>query len=263
MDQSHTFFAFASDAPAARHDGWTAERKAAFLDHLANHGDVRAACREVGISREAAYRLRRRDAVFARAWAAALVLASDAAAELLACRAINGVEEEVWHAGRLVGTRIRFDTRLLLAHIARLDRQAESAGAQDDAARFDELVALATGAEPPEIMPVDDLGVPLPLEAFTDLAVGVATAVMHDELADQAAEDGIDPEDIALPELGAAQRWEATSDAAALWHGWRGHCSTHVDCLLHGEAPPPAPATVSTVSTSSPEAGLRDGDETR
>jgi hypothetical protein len=32
--------------------GWTPERKVAFLDHLAQKGNVRAACARVGLSRE-------------------------------------------------------------------------------------------------------------------------------------------------------------------------------------------------------------------
>src|SRR6478735_10549224 len=67
----------APDATTETHDdcalvrGWTSERKTRFLDHLALKGNVRASCKRVGLSREAAYRLRRRDAVFARGWAAA------------------------------------------------------------------------------------------------------------------------------------------------------------------------------------------------
>ena len=57
--------------------GWTPELKARFLDRLAAHGNARAACRAVDLSAEAAYRLRRRDAFFARGWAAALVLARE------------------------------------------------------------------------------------------------------------------------------------------------------------------------------------------
>src|SRR6187549_3736284 len=93
-----------SNTPATRHDGWTAARKAHFLDALAGEGNVRAACARVGLSREAAYRLRRRDALFARAWAAALVLARVSVGGVLGTRALEGVEEEVWLRGEVVGT---------------------------------------------------------------------------------------------------------------------------------------------------------------
>src|SRR5687768_13750481 len=91
--------------PTPRHDGWTAERRTQFLDDLAQHGNVRVACGRVGMSREAAYRLKRRDALFARTWAAAQVLARGASAEVVADRAIEGIEEDVWYRGEVVGTR--------------------------------------------------------------------------------------------------------------------------------------------------------------
>src|SRR5687768_1669139 len=107
-----------------RHDGWTAERRTQFLDDLARHGNVRLASGRVGMSRDGAYRLRRRDALFARAWAAAQVLARGASGEVLAGRALEGIEEDVWYRGEVVGTRRRYDNRLLLAHMARLDALA-------------------------------------------------------------------------------------------------------------------------------------------
>ena len=55
-----------------RHDGWTPERKVRFLRCLAEWDDVRRACGIAGMSRQAAYRLRKRDALFAEAWTVAL-----------------------------------------------------------------------------------------------------------------------------------------------------------------------------------------------
>ena len=106
---------------AQRHDGWTPERKARFLDCLAEKGNVRVACGRVGLSQQAAYVLRRRDAQFARGWAAALALARENSVQVLAERAIDGVEDPVWYRGELVGTRRKYDARLLLAHVGRLD----------------------------------------------------------------------------------------------------------------------------------------------
>ena len=126
--------------------GWTPGRKARFLDRLAVHGNVREACRCVGLSAEAAYRLRRRDAMFARGWAAALVLARQNCEQVLGERAVEGVEEEIFYRGELVGTRRRYDSRLLLAHLARLDRLVDEDGAGSDAGRFDEI--LASVADP-------------------------------------------------------------------------------------------------------------------
>ena len=55
-----------------RRDGWTPARRERFLEHLAAGLDVKRACALVGLSREGAYRLRRRDATFAGTWDAAL-----------------------------------------------------------------------------------------------------------------------------------------------------------------------------------------------
>lgn len=131
-------------APAPAH-GWTSERKALFLDRLSMQGNARAACRAVGLSPEGAYKLRRRDALFARAWAAAVVLGRDASIEALSERAVEGVEEAIYYRGELVGTRRRYDSRLLLAHLARLDRLADEKAAGKDAGRFDELLACIAG----------------------------------------------------------------------------------------------------------------------
>jgi hypothetical protein len=133
------------------HNGWTVPRRLAFLEHLAQRGHVRAACAAVGLSAEAAYKLRRREPLFAAAWDAALVLARRVAEQVLATRAIDGIEEPVWFRGELVGLRVRHDTRLLLAHLARLDRHAESTPyAGHRAERFDELLACVAGATFPK-----------------------------------------------------------------------------------------------------------------
>jgi hypothetical protein len=68
--------AIAARAPSA--DGWTSARRMKFLECLAATPNVRRACAAVGLSREAAYRLRRRDPVFALAWADAHRLGHEA-----------------------------------------------------------------------------------------------------------------------------------------------------------------------------------------
>ncbi len=169
--------------------GWTAERKARFLDHLAIRGHVRAACARVGLSAESAYRLRRRDPLFARAWAAAIVLAREACTQILADRAIDGVEEQVWHRGELVGSRRRYDARLLLAHIGRLERLAEEAAGEDDTARFDELVARIAGEDIPDSLPSEDGMLPLPREEAVRLAENSARLEERWAAEDEAAAD--------------------------------------------------------------------------
>lgn len=55
-----------------RKGGWTAERRQAFLDHLAGCSNVTRAVKAVGLSNAAAYELRARDPAFAAAWDEAL-----------------------------------------------------------------------------------------------------------------------------------------------------------------------------------------------
>jgi hypothetical protein len=114
------------------------------------------------MSRTSAYLLRRRDAVFADAWTAALVLARRHVEEVLATRALDGVEEAVWFRGELVGVRRRYDSRLLLAHLARLDVAGE--GHEALAERFDEVLALVAGEEPCADVPGMEDGTALPPE---------------------------------------------------------------------------------------------------
>src|SRR5690348_2836965 len=64
--------------PRQRHDGWTPERRQRFLECLAARWSVSRACGFVTLSREAAYRLRRRDPAFAHEWDAALRTARQA-----------------------------------------------------------------------------------------------------------------------------------------------------------------------------------------
>jgi hypothetical protein len=128
-----------------------------FLDALAQKGSVRAACAVAGVSANTAYKARRRDTLFAAAWGAALVLARDHVADVLGCRALDGVEEPVFYHGEEVARRVRFDSRLLLAHLARLDKAAEETLAGEHPRRFDELAAMVGGASPADDM-VETLG---------------------------------------------------------------------------------------------------------
>ena len=66
-------------ARSARANGWTPQRKRLFFATLAAHRTVAMACARVGLSREAAYKARRRDADFARRWQEAQACARRAA----------------------------------------------------------------------------------------------------------------------------------------------------------------------------------------
>jgi hypothetical protein len=235
MDMSHT--------PATRHDGWTAARKAQFLESLAGHGNVRAACARVGLSREAAYRLRRRDALFARAWAAAQLRARESVGEVLGTRAIEGIEEEVWFHGEVVGTRRRYDTRLLLAHMARLDKLAEDHDACEDAERFDELLACIAGAPVPEEIAGDPGELPLCRDTWAEM-------MAHEAIAGVPEAERPD----------AYRRGEAEGEA--LWDAWFVSACDTVDRLLAeplAAQATPDQRTLSNVSTSVPTSPERGG----
>ncbi len=138
------------DTRVAQHQ-FCRERQAKFLNRLAACGSARSAVRSAGVSHQTAYRQRRACAAFRRAWDAALLIAREQAEEALACRAMEGVEEEVWFHGEVVGTRKRYDTRLLLAHLARLDRLGDRADVAMLAQDFDAVVAaLEQGRDLPE-----------------------------------------------------------------------------------------------------------------
>lgn len=244
--------------------GWTRPKKAVFLDHLAQHGNVRAACARVGLSREAAYRRRRRDADFARGWGAAMVLANDAGTELLADCATEGIEHRVYFRGELVDTYRKIDTRLLLAHLARLDKAAEDERARADAARFDELLAVIGGEPVPEGMEAEGDILPLDREQLAgELAVECQEA-LQEEFDREDAGRGDDPDNEAADDARKEERAEALSAAhdrgraegLRLGESWRENALCFVDYMLDGEATEFGPRTVSDVSTSALAAGL-------
>lgn len=232
---------------AARRDGWTPARKAQFLALLAETGNVRLTARRCRLSAQSAYVQRRRDRLFARGWASALWLARDHAEQVLADRAIEGVEEEIWYRGERVGTRRRYDSRLLLAHLARLDRQAEARDAAEDADRFDELVALVAGVTPGTAMAGDDDGLP-PLRAdHAERAAEVAerkiVAALFEEEDDDDEDGGCGPGGDA--DAGAAADAEkdpyeivaettaaARAAAEAAWDDWRARACAALDQVV-------------------------------
>ena len=127
------------------------EARVRFLDVLADSGNVSRAAARVGVSRETAYRARRRHADFARVWDAALVHARARGEAELASRALDGVAVPVMLRGEHVATFRKHDARYLLAHLGRLDRRIdEDAGAVHRAERFDELLAEMAGHKPPD-----------------------------------------------------------------------------------------------------------------
>ena len=99
-----------------RSDGWTPERQVAFIEALAQSGCVTEACAAVGMSRQAAYRLRTdpRAASFRLAWERALTVAIRRVADNAYSRALNGVVTPIFFQGEQVGERVRHDERLVM-----------------------------------------------------------------------------------------------------------------------------------------------------
>ena len=143
----------AEDDERAPQTQFVAERQVAFLEALAVTGSVRGAARRARVSHQTCYRARRNSAAFGRAWDAALVVARGAAEAQLADYAMRGVEEEVWYHGEHVGTRRRFSDRLLLAHLARLDRMRTDARIERLAEDFDAMLTRLRRGEGIEVEP--------------------------------------------------------------------------------------------------------------
>ena len=95
-------------------DRWTKPKMALFLRELASSHSVSAACKAVGMSRQAAYKLRARlkGEPFDIAWEAAFQHGYDALHQAALERALHGVEVPVFHNGEQIGTRTHFDERL-------------------------------------------------------------------------------------------------------------------------------------------------------
>lgn len=86
----------------------------AFLATLATTGNVSAAARAAGVSRQAAYHRRSNDRDFRAAWDDALEEGVDALEAEARRRALEGVEEPVFHAGAQCGTVRRFSDALMV-----------------------------------------------------------------------------------------------------------------------------------------------------
>jgi hypothetical protein len=145
-------------ARAERQDGWTGDKMKRFLDVLADTGVVTDACRATGMSRRSAYALRNsaRGRAFALGWDAALLLSAPSVADDVASRSRYGVVDRVYRNGELIAERHRYDNRLTMAVLTRLDRQLKEMRADHAAAarlaadeweQYTALVAAGEGAD--------------------------------------------------------------------------------------------------------------------
>lgn len=154
-DPAATPNAHAGDTPATGHTPkFTRELQVAFLTALAACGAARKALSRAGVSHQTVYRERRANPAFRHAWDAALLAARAQAEDVLACRALDGVEEKVFYHGEEVATRTRYSDRLLLAHLARLDRLTANARTHAFAEDFEgALERFAAGEDEPAVCP--------------------------------------------------------------------------------------------------------------
>jgi hypothetical protein len=121
----------------ARADGWTPDRQARFIGILAETGSVAEAARRVGMSRMAAYRLRRREGAesFAHAWDAIAgfwqgepVPARKVTPGELFERAHEGEFNILMRRRKFVRAVRKPSTSALLRHLRRMDALAARAG---------------------------------------------------------------------------------------------------------------------------------------
>lgn len=129
----------------ARRDGWTPLRQAAFLGYLAETRCVKRAAAKVGMSRESAYRLRRKEgaAGFCAAWStimgdaimrdvgtgrgAPARRARKVTPAMRAHRIAQGVLRPVLRGGLYIGTERKADNSALRGALAHADRVLDSA----------------------------------------------------------------------------------------------------------------------------------------
>lgn len=93
---------------------WTSRVRTAFLEALADLGQVRAAARAAGVSPQRVYRERQKCPEFAKAWKEAMDLALDALEETLLDRAMNGVEKQVYYGGKSCGSVRQYSDALAM-----------------------------------------------------------------------------------------------------------------------------------------------------
>lgn len=245
---------------------FTRELRVRFLDYLAFKGNVRAAAMRVGVSHKTAYRARRQDAAFAALWDAALVHARSYSEQVLATRALDGTEVNIWHRGELVGHDVRHDPRLLLAHLGRLDRRLETDfAAVARAGQFDDLLAAYAGQPAPEgfAQAAEEAralqgkaaaphGLPPTRDAYLAYARGLAMdSLAPDDDADP-AEDDFEARQAAETELAA----EWGEEAAEIYDAW------HADSLATVGALVGEPCEAETDSEDQPEDRPEDHSET-
>ncbi len=166
---------------AQRYDGWTPEKQKRFLTALARGHNVTKACAIVGMSRQTAYALRdsARGAAFALGWKAAQLRSRDCLADELMDRAFNGVRESVTGDDGRITTRHRHDNQLAWKMLNRLDKRADAACTDADAA----AVRLAAADFEQYLDLVEQSAAPGRAGLFLAARFGAAGVASEDDLA--------------------------------------------------------------------------------
>lgn len=89
-------------------------KRARFLAAYRACGSITGAARASGVDHSSHYRRLRRDAGYAAEFANSRQIASDVLEEEARRRAVEGIEVPVYHAGKVVGHRLRYSDRLLV-----------------------------------------------------------------------------------------------------------------------------------------------------
>jgi hypothetical protein len=127
-----------------RFDGWTPERQRGFIEALADTGSVKSAAHAVNMTPEGAYLLRRHPQghEFRKAWEAALTLGVQRLEDHAMDRALNGVEVPVYSYGKIIGSRMAYNDRLLMFLLRNRASQRFAANARQGASTRSELARL-------------------------------------------------------------------------------------------------------------------------
>ena len=153
-----------------RRDGWTPFLRKLFLQVIAEGGGISTACAYTHMSRSAAYALEARDRVFAAGLAAAAHFARGPMADDFYEKGRHGITETITRSDGATVTRHRFDSRLSIAVLNRLDRRcdrAEERGSIHLAAvrNWDEYLRLVGDGEDAAAEALLDRPVPSGVEA--------------------------------------------------------------------------------------------------
>jgi hypothetical protein len=133
--------------PQERGDGWSPFARKVFLQTIADTGKVTLAADCSGMSRQSAYALATRDPLFAAAWDAAALMARRPMDDTAREQVIDGITETITRSDGATVTRHRYDVRLTLGLLNRLDKRCDRAEERGGAhlaliQRWDEVLAL-------------------------------------------------------------------------------------------------------------------------